>query len=69
MSDEGGTGTPESSDAAEREWVASVTDEEPDVEDGLNESAGAVPGGDGAGLQERFQRLVRVEDGEDRRRS
>lgn len=40
--------TPESSDEAEREWVESVTGASPDLEDGLNESAGAVPAGDGA---------------------
>lgn len=40
-------GKPETSDEAEREWVAAVTDSEPDVQDGLNESAGVVPGGDG----------------------
>ncbi len=45
----GGTGSPPSlRDEAEREWVASVTDEEPELQDGLNESAGAVPEGDGA---------------------
>jgi hypothetical protein len=33
---------------AEKEWVASVTGSEPDLEDGLDESAGAVPEADGA---------------------
>lgn len=35
-------------DEAAREWAESLADDEPELQAGLNESAGAVPGGDGS---------------------